>query len=299
MQNDEIDLIDLIRVLFKRKKMIIMTTLLITALAVAVCFVLPQKYSVSFLLELGQDDQGKAIVAPEAVKVAIDNDAYVDTLRSQLSLDDKAGLKFKVQTPKNTELLYVDYQTAQPAIGLKVLQQLRELIEVDVNTKLIQKKNRLEKEISLARIEEESWTKKVTLLEAQIEQQRQSIAHLMQTRQDLFKKPSPDSVALLLYSNEIKNSFEYLNQLNNTLTESQSEILSAHVTVQMLQASYDNMQGLHAYKKPTVSDQPISPKKPLIIALGFMFGFMGSVMLAFLLEYLQQHPIEVPAKSHP
>ena len=37
------------------------------------------------------------------------------------------------------------------------------------------------------------------------------------------------------------------------------------------------------------SASPVSPKKPLIVALGFMLGLMGSVMLAFLLEYLRQH----------
>ncbi len=293
MQNDEIELIDLIRVLFKRKKMIIVTTLLITALAVTLCFVLPQKYSVSFLLELGQDEQGKSIVSPAAVKVAIDNDAYVDALRSNLSLNAQTGLKFKIQTPKKTELLYVEYKTAQPEIGLKVLQQLRELIEVDVNKKLAQKKTRLKNEISLASIQERSWRKKVKLLDGQIEQQHKSIKNLTETRQDLVKNSSSDSVALLLYSNEIKNSFEYLNQINEELTEDQTEILSAHIKVQMLQASYDNLQGLYAYKNPTVSDGTISPKKPLIVALGFMLGLMGSVMLAFLREYLQQHKLDI------
>ena len=293
IQNDEIELIDLIRVLFKRKKMIIGTTLLITALAVALCFILPQKYNVSFLLELGQDEQGKAIVSPSAVKVAIDNDAYVDALRSKLSLNERTGLKFKIQTPKNTELLYAEYQTAQPELGLKVLLQLRELIEVDVNKKLEQKKTRLENEISLASIEEESWKKKVKLLDGQIEQQHKLIKNLTITRQNLVKKSAPNAVALLLYSNEIKGSFEYLNQMNEELTEDQTEILSAHVKVQMLQATYDNLHGLYAYKNPTVSDRPISPKKPLIVALGFMLGVMGSVMLAFLREYLQQHKLDI------
>lgn len=287
--DDEIELIDLIRVLVKQKRMIIGVTLLTTALAVALCFILPQKYSVSFLVELGQDEQSKAIVSPQAVKVAIENDAYVDALRSQMSLNENTGLKFTIQTPKNTELLYVDYQTAQPALGLKVLQHLLELIDVDVSKKLEQKKRRISNELSLAKIQADALQQKFDLLTGQIKQQQQAVADLNKTRQGLFADSTADPVALLLYSNEVKNGFEYLNQLNDNLSDNKADILTEKVKVKMLQTDLDNLQGLYAYKKPTVSEQPISPQKPLIVALGFALGLMGSVVLAFLREYLQQH----------
>lgn len=288
-QSDEIELIDLIRVLFRRKIMISVATLLVTVLSIAVCFILPQKYSVSFLLELGQDEAGKVIVSPQAVKAAIDNDSYGDNIRQQLSLGQQVGLKFKVQIPKGTEVLAVNYQTARPEMGITVLAKLQELVSLDVNSKLEQKRGRLNDQIELAIIEQDSLKGKVKLLRLQIEQLKASIGDLQKERSAVLAHPVRDALAVLLYSNEIKDGFEYLNRREEQLKDYEKRALSGQVHVRELTGSLNYLRGVYAYKAPTVSDRPISPKKPLIVALGFMLGLIGAVMLAFLLEYVQQH----------
>lgn len=289
MQNDEIELIDLIRVLFRRKIMISVATLLITVLSIAVCFILPQKYSVSFLLELGQDETGKVIVSPQAVKAVIDNDAYAERIRQQLSLGQQIGLKFKVQIPKGTEVLAVDYQTMRPEIGVAVLDKLHELVRLDVNSKLDQKRGQLNDKIDLAVIEQDSLHGKIKLLRLQIVQLKASVSDLQKARSAVLANPVRDAMVVLLYSNEIKDGFEYLNGREEQLKDYEKRALSGQVHVRELKGSLDYLRGVYAYKQPTISDRPISPKKPLIVVLGFMLGFMGSVMLAFLLEYIQQH----------
>jgi len=289
--DDEIELIDLIRILYKRRRMILMCTVLATLLALGTSLLLPPKYNVSFLLELGHDEQGQAIVSPQAVKVAIENDAYGAALRKQLSLNAQEKFKFSIQTPKNTELLYVAYTTSHPDLGLKLLQQLLQLIEVDVEKKLEQKKGRIANEISLARLKQDSFKQKIDLLTTQIKQQKQSVEDLNKTRQGLFTGSNSDPIALLLYSNEIKNCYEYLNQLNDKLTEKRSEVMEVQVEIAMLRTTLDNLQSLYAYKKPTISEKPVSPKKALIVAVGFLLGLGSSVLWAFWREYLYQHPL--------
>ena len=289
MQNDEIELIDLLRVLFKRKIMISVITLLITVLSIAVCFVLPQKYSVTFLLELGQDEAGKALVSPQAVKAVVDNDSYGDSIRQQLSLDQQLGLKFKVQIPKGTDVLAVEYQTTRPEIGIAVLDKLQELIGLDVDSKLDKKKSEIVAAIDHATIDLDSLQGKIKLLYSQVEQVEGAIVDLQKARSAVLANPDRDAMAVLLYSNEIKDGFESLNLRKEQLKDYEKAALSGVVQIRELKGSLNYLRGVYAYKKPTVSDQPISPKKPLIVALGFMLGFMGSVMLAFLLEYLRQH----------
>ncbi len=42
-------------------------------------------------------------------------------------------------------------------------------------------------------------------------------------------------------------------------------------------------------KEPSYSRNPVAPKKKLIVALAGIIGLMGSVFLAFLLEFFQNH----------
>jgi uncharacterized protein involved in exopolysaccharide biosynthesis len=41
-------------------------------------------------------------------------------------------------------------------------------------------------------------------------------------------------------------------------------------------------------KPPSIPENPIKPKKPLIVAFAFSMGLMGSMLLAFILEYFER-----------
>lgn len=286
IKNDEIELIDLIKVVLKRKVMICVLTLILTFLATVICFILPQKHSTSILLELGQDEVGKVVVSPQAIKAVIDNDSYGDTIRQKLSLGQQFGLNFKVRIPKGTEVLAVSYQTTQPDLGIRVLTTLQELISLDVDSKLEHKRSQINDKIELAVIEQDSLQGKIKLLQLQIEQLKASIGDLQKARNAVFSHPVRDAMAILLYSNEIKDGFEYLNQREEQLKDYEKRVLSGQVHVRELKRATNYLHGVYAYKQPTVSDQPISSKKALVIALGFVLGLFCSIMIAFLIEYL-------------
>jgi uncharacterized protein involved in exopolysaccharide biosynthesis len=47
------------------------------------------------------------------------------------------------------------------------------------------------------------------------------------------------------------------------------------------------VKNLEVVKVPTIPQKPVSPKKSLITVLGFLLGLIGSIVTAFLLEFLQ------------
>jgi LPS O-antigen subunit length determinant protein (WzzB/FepE family) len=144
----------------------------------------------------------------------------------------------------------------------------------------------------------ESSAMTLLLLDDQIEKDRTRLVALQ------------DRLLFQLEENEKKIEGQLADNLRKiTLQKNKVAELQDRKTQQMLNATHAqkvqeqkivNLTGKMSQLQNTeplaiglFSEHPISPKKPLIVALSMLLGLMGSVILVFVIEYVQQHKQEL------
>ncbi|MDL2124736.1 MAG: Wzz/FepE/Etk N-terminal domain-containing protein [Deltaproteobacteria bacterium] len=323
--DDEIELIDLLRVLWKWKWMIILITLVCIVAAGVVSFMMPKIYKVSTAIEpgiIGMEENGSPIYLDSAgnMKAKIESGVYNSQILKNLNIDSrKIQIKFKVTNPKSTDLIKISSEWTQDQIatGTKVLEQL--LVELSHDYKdIIQaktegtdkeilfklsdiqgKKNQIEfKQVALKNIkawENELNRKLMTLNDdtKKIKQQRDKI---------LEGKTGEDSILSLFYLTSVQQNMVNFNQLNyqlNELTSKENKMSSEveqlkqdmndiNTEIDRLNIEKSYIEHIKLISKPEASTSPIKPKKELNIALAGVVGFMLAVFIAFFAEYIKK-----------
>ncbi|MFX0137363.1 MAG: hypothetical protein ACFFDN_27235, partial [Candidatus Hodarchaeota archaeon] len=111
-----------------------------------------------------------------------------------------------------------------------------------------------------------------------------------------------ESLAMLLYSNEILQSLTHLNTLNELLSRKRMEeediileIENREEKIKQLENEIDNLNErkgridhTQLIKEPTSSLYPVSPKKELNILTAGIIGLVIFIILAFFLEYIKK-----------
>ena len=138
---DEIELIDLLRVIWKWKNLIIGGTLVCALAAAIISFAMPKIYSIDTIIEPGilniiTDGGGNKRVyidSPQNIKALIDVGSFenqIATHLSQLSKNDNfpGKINFKTTIPKQSNALKVSYETYNIEQGLLILNYLNKLL---------------------------------------------------------------------------------------------------------------------------------------------------------------------------
>lgn len=296
-QTDEIELIDIIRVLWKRKKLIVLITFLFTLGAVGISFILPKVYEVSTIIEPGVrpivDANGQImnevpVFSPDSVKEAILGGAYDVPIQKKLNLSPVDYPVFKVLLPKNTTLVKVAIESPEPDKAQTILDELVAQVGADIQGKLENEKKKIENEMESARINQKAVSEKISLLKKQLDETAKKIEDLENNRQKSMAARTVDAITVLVYSNEIQNQQIYLNNLQEKLMDLETSAKTFVVSIENLRLKLAMVKSTRLIKPPSIPEKPIKPNKPLIVALAGVLGLMGSMMLAFLLEYLER-----------
>ena len=138
---DEIELIDLLRVIWKWKYLIIGGTIVCALAAAIISFAMPKIYSIDMIIEPGIlniiSGGGEAnrvyIDSPEKIKALIDVGSFgshISTHLSQLSKNDNFPgiINFKTTIPEQSNALKVSYETSNVEQGKKILTYLNDLL---------------------------------------------------------------------------------------------------------------------------------------------------------------------------
>jgi LPS O-antigen subunit length determinant protein (WzzB/FepE family) len=127
--DDEISLIDIFKVLYKRKIFILIATLVCTFVALGVSFLLPRVYEVVAIISPATrpvaDAQGQLIeelmiATPLSIKEAIQGGAYDQNLMSKLQIAEKDFPKIAVNVPKDTNLVKISVETDKPEVAVAI-----------------------------------------------------------------------------------------------------------------------------------------------------------------------------------
>jgi len=323
----EIELIDFLIIIWKRKWLIILSTLFLVIAAGVISFLLPQKWEVDAIIQpskyIIQTEAGAyneiVVVDPKQIAEQINEASYNYMIAAELNLNIIFP-KLKAENLRDTKLVKISTRVNDKEKAKLILYSLfnhlkRDLDrKVDIEIKGIDsqiKSNEIEK----FRIEEEIKVNKKKLnivkqrkkeIVNEMNDIRKRVESLEKEQRLSLKKENrseTESLAMLLYSNEIQQSLQYYSELNELLSRKKIEEEDVNLEIEnkeektkQLDNEIDNLKerkGRIDYaqliKEPTSSLHPVSPKKKLIVLITGVLGLLIFTMLAFFLEYLEKH----------
>jgi len=144
---EEIDLMDYLKVIIKRKKLILTVFSAAIIAAGVFSFLSPKVYKVDTVLEIGQV-AGTEIEAPGQIVEKIGGDVYGILIREKLELTGEEYPKIKAENPKDTKLLIIMAESNNPQKAREILSETIDLILKEHGEKFIEKNSLLEEEIA-------------------------------------------------------------------------------------------------------------------------------------------------------
>ena len=325
---DEFVLMDYLNIIWKRKWLIVISTLFLVIAVGIISFLLPSKWEIDAIIVpskfLVQTEAGQfneiVVVDPRQIASQINQESYNHLIVTQLNLDIREFPKLKAENLKNTNLVRVSTKEKDTEKAKLILFSLfnhlkRQLDEkMDIEIKGIDSDIKSQ-EIEKLRIKGEIKANKNKLnivkqrkkdIEKEMNDIRKRTEVLEKEQQLSLKKENrseSESLAMLLYSNEIQQSLQYYSELNELLSSKKIEEENVNLEIEnkkerinQIENEIDNLNErkgridhTQLIKEPTPSLYPVSPKKKLNVLIAGILGLMTFTMLSFFLESLEKH----------
>ena len=324
-EEDEIELMDIFLVLWKKKILIIGGTLICVIFAAIVSLYSPKIYQVQMKIRPGYVKLGSGYQETLVyIKGKIDANIYDEKIIREIPA---LGLKqipddidFKVSIPKNSDILDIALEVSDVESGKKILQNLYSIILKEDNIQMEGIIKAYDQEIQLEKIkldENSSITKsklfelgaidqKIASLENMIADTKANSEVLLVEQKKILAlsgKNDEKSLEALLYINTIQGNLSMVNSFMNEINEAlqrwevikkdrdllaveKNEISKTILKIEILKSQASKMTML---LPPKPSEYPIKPKKRLIVMLAGIAGLFLMVMAAFLLEYVSNY----------
>jgi len=143
-QYDEIELMDYLLVIWKRKRLIILPTLLCVIAAGVISFVLPQKWEVDAIIQPSrlfiQNQQGEfqevVITDPSQIAGQINEDSYNRLIAAELNVELRKFHRLKAETLRNTNLVRISIREGDIQKAKSVLLSLFKHLKVELDRKV-------------------------------------------------------------------------------------------------------------------------------------------------------------------
>ncbi len=323
--DDEIELIDYLRVLWKWKWLIILITLVCMVLAGVYSFMMPKVYKVSMAIEPGIIGMNEGVVpiyldSAMNIKVKIETGIYNSRILKNLNNDPhKIHVKFKVDNPKKSNVIKIssEWEQNRIATGTKVLEQLLLELSLDYENIVNAQTEGTDKEILLKLSEIQSKKNQIDFKQESLKNIKarenklnpevitliEDIKRIKQQRDKILKsKTGEDSILPLFYLTFVQQNMTIFNQLNYQLNElrSKEDEVSAEVEqlkrdmndinteIERLNIQKSYIENIKVISEPETSIFPIKPKKKLNVALAGVVGFILAIFMSFLAEYIKK-----------
>ncbi len=325
---DEIELIDLFRIVWKWRRFIIIGTLLCMLVTAGISLMMPKVYRIDMVIRpgvVGVDDEGQSIHTDteEDMKAIIEAGTFDQQIKNALAktypASDIRNINWHLSSSHGTNTVKVSYNTTSTRLGLFVVSALyKNLVayyqpEVEKYKKKFQieveKANtdilKLKADIASKKIQLANDQQRVAEIDGEIDRISGNQNDLISQRRTLLQKEATgrNTLSAMIYSNMIQQNTDYVNTLKtqknsllNAIAETNAAIQRAGHDIEMNQEKirYDKynesaVQNIQALQPPLASKQPVKPRVVLNIVLAFVLGLMVMVFAAFLVEYIRQN----------
>jgi len=325
---DEIKLMDLLNLLWKKKWLIILPTLLCVVIVGIISFCLPLIWEVDAIIQpskiLVKTEQGQfeevVLVGHKQIVGQISQESYNRLIAAELNMDIRTLPKLKAENIKDTNLIKVSIRERDTERAKLILLSLFKHLKAELDEKTHIEMKGIDsqvkdKEIEKTMIEDEIKVFKSKLriikqrkkeIEAEMSDVRNRIELLEKEQLSTLKKDKKsesESLGMLLYSNEIQQSLRYHNTLNELLNNKKIEeedlnleldngdkkISQIENTINDLNEERGRIDYAQLIKEPTSSLSPVSPRKKLNVLIAGILSLIIFTILAFFIEYIQKN----------
>jgi uncharacterized protein involved in exopolysaccharide biosynthesis len=324
---DEIELIDILRVIWKWKYLILAGTLICGLIAGAISWSQPKIYRVDMVLQAAvvrMDSRGKKtyIETPKNIKTLIEAGAFNRKVSDNLKNSDSTVpklLKWKVHQPRQSDSLIISYEHSNVDLAITILEQLakqlfktyNEAVEKYKNnyeSQLLIKRNQLseikiENKISVKTIDKMRNRINVLLLETEKIDEEIKLLIDKQSKYILDGNKQRNINAAILYNNliqqlstikttnknEIAAYFMRIDAENGGLKIRQNKTDQLLAKIREIENEMISIQNMQVIKSPTSSRRPVRPKTKLNVMFAAVVGLFLMFLLGFFLEYLSKY----------
>ena len=263
---DEIDLMDYVKVLIKRKWLILVIFFGAAIVAGVFSFLMPKVYKIDALLEIGQMvEKRETVEAPRQVVEKIEGDVYGIFVREKLEIPKTEYPKIKAENPKDTRLIMLMIESAKPEDAKNILEEINNLILAEHQEKIKVKRELIEKDIERIKIKVASFQEEKKNLEAKVEALQKVLPY----------QETPGSQFALFDTKE-------------KLEAKKQEIENLYLQINSLERSLEDIQSTKIVKSPTISEKPVKPRPALNIVIAGVLGLFIGIFLAFGKEWWEK-----------
>ena len=300
LEEDEIDLKELFKTIWAKKIFIVIFTLVVTILAGFYAYSKTPIYEAKALLEIG-----------EYKKNPVDDAVALEKKLSTIFIDMEKNLKDKTSQISNISVVkglknFLEIKSESTSNEEAKNEILKVLTFVQNEHEKILDDVKKQKEMELRNIDlqiSDIKSKSVALIDKKIENNIKNLKsleeQLKQIDENLKKIDTlnPSLAALkLMEKRDITNSINTITIQNFELESKKDELLTT--TLYKLEESKKIIELSllpHNYKNTQIvgeiitNDFPTKPKKKLIVAVAFVTGFIISIFLVFLFNFIKQN----------
>jgi len=325
---DEIELIDLLRVILKWKYLILGGALVCALAAMVISSIIPKIYRIEMvirpgILSFGENGKSVYIDTPDNIKALIETGALdkkiLDNLEESNTSDIPRELHLRVTLPNASSTLKINYDTPHTDQGIAILKLLGKFLMEEYGNLVGYFQNEIDRDINIqnagiqkiktmSRSHEtniENITKRIQELETEIVFINKNTDYLNKERDKLLSEEKDESniLSVILYSNTIQQNLQLANDYKNEIkdlklrretelqqmSELDNELQKRLAEKENLNIKKKNIQNIQVIQKPYSSKYPVKPKKMLIVILAVFMGTFAMIFLAFFLEYISTH----------
>lgn len=266
--DDEIELIELIRIVWQRKWLVILLPILAAILAYGISFFMTPTYSSTVKIALSNMDD-PVYADPMAAKEVILSTDTLAPIMERLKLKYKTVAEFQktidVTAQKDLKLLQVDVSYSDPKTAQAIAAEIGKVFKEKSDQVFLAKKKLVED--LLATLKEQK-----DLASKSLDRNRAALTAI-ETNGNLTNEEKDISRVRLL---------DYIVRDEAYIKDSISRIQDTEMRlIDMKEAQF--------VENATLPDRPDSPKKALNAVIAFVVGLMFALFLVFLIEYFSKN----------
>jgi uncharacterized protein involved in exopolysaccharide biosynthesis len=323
--DDEIELMDILLVIWRWKLLIIGFTALIVIITLVILPFQKDIYRVSMIIEptvMEQDIDSKDhyVDTPQNIKALIDsnilNNRIVDKLGSKNIATN--SLSFAVNINKITNQLAVSLDHSSPETAVDILKLLSVFLNEHYQSKIDsyiekQKEKIVQLDLKLSGIKNivESMESRIIVIRGKIKETESQYQTFLGQQKKLLSQLSGGTISDILqvfnrisiletrldsYENLVYNlEMEKLREMNS-VAFIMTQLDSNHLNEELIQhqpikgtLTQAKNEAIRLINQPTASSQPVKPKKKRILSLAFLSGLLISLLSIFFLEYFKNY----------
>jgi len=320
--DDEINLMDYIKVIIKRKKIIAGIFVICVVAAVIYSLTVVPVYEMTQILEVPTIGENVYLDSSLKIKEKIESGFYNFKILENLDFKSKYNINnigfFKITIPKENQFLsiYADVTKQDLENSKKVLSELFAQMDVDYSLRLEAERGRKNTEEAIkkntiksmdVRIEDAKFhiillEPRIESLVARIEETKTNTEDIILEREKFINKQKIDGiVGSILYTTTIQQAINHLDQLDSELVSLRMKKLDKEKEIKNLLIERERVvleifnldkqkefiRSFREIQPVLLSTNPIKPKKRQMVAIAAMLGLILGVFIAFFVEFWQ------------